>query len=225
MNKKIYVLTLTSFLLITLTGCFELIEDLSLNDNGSGTYKLTLNLSASKVKVKSVMALDSLNGEKIPSMLTIEGKLDEFKNRLLKQDGLRNISVSADFDQLIYRFSCDFSSLNVLHKGIENVIDQMEQNKKKPNSIEEWFVLKDNVLERKAIKLPEKWKSKIQEDEDYHQLKEGKCVFITRTPTSIQSVKPSTIKVAKNNKATMLQVTPHQLLKQPDLLTYTIHWQ
>ena len=47
--------------LFMLSSCVEIIDDLTFKSDGSGTFKYTLNLSASKVKVNSVLALDSLD--------------------------------------------------------------------------------------------------------------------------------------------------------------------
>ena len=51
-------------LLFLLSSCIEIIDDISMNNDGSGTFKYSINLSQSKVKVNSYLALDSINGEK-----------------------------------------------------------------------------------------------------------------------------------------------------------------
>ena len=55
--------------LFGLSSCIEIIDDLSLKSDGSGTFKYSVNLSSSKIKVNSILALDSIDGKKVPSMM------------------------------------------------------------------------------------------------------------------------------------------------------------
>ncbi|MEC3880624.1 hypothetical protein [Parapedobacter sp. 10938] len=49
------------------SSCFQLIKEMTVNSDGSGTFALTANLSQSRSKLASVMLLDSINGHKVPS--------------------------------------------------------------------------------------------------------------------------------------------------------------
>ncbi len=73
---KITILPFFLLILISLSGCIEIIEDLTINADRSGTYKLTINLSASIMKVKSLMAMDSLHGRKVPGEADIKNELN-----------------------------------------------------------------------------------------------------------------------------------------------------
>ena len=59
-------------LILLLTSCIEIIEDLKLNSDGSGTFKYSINLSQSKTKTSAILALDSLYGEKVPKISEIK---------------------------------------------------------------------------------------------------------------------------------------------------------
>nr|BFF39643.1 hypothetical protein BACY1_14480 [Tenacibaculum mesophilum] len=73
MNKKILLLFSTISILL-FTSCFEFVEEVSFNKDGSGSAVLTINLSKSKTKLASIMLLDSINGYKVPSKVTIRKK-------------------------------------------------------------------------------------------------------------------------------------------------------
>ena len=60
---------------VLLTGCVEIIDDLTLNSDGSGCFKYNVNLSSSKIKINAILALDSLDGKRVPT-------LDEIKKLL-----------------------------------------------------------------------------------------------------------------------------------------------
>jgi hypothetical protein len=77
-------------LILFLTSCIEIIEDLKFNLDGSGTFKYVINLSASKTKTTSILALDSLYGEKVPKVSDIRIKIGEFKRTLQEQEGISN---------------------------------------------------------------------------------------------------------------------------------------
>lgn len=54
-------------------------DELTIHDDGSGTLKYVINLSSSRVKVNSILALDSLDGKKVPSIEEIKTKVSLFK--------------------------------------------------------------------------------------------------------------------------------------------------
>ena len=62
--KKSYLIGL----LLLLSSCFDIVEEIDLNENGSGTYGITLNLSQSKIRLSSIMLLDSSQGYKVPKV-------------------------------------------------------------------------------------------------------------------------------------------------------------
>ena len=58
-----------------ISSCIEILDDITFNLDGSGTFKYTLNLSSSQVKINSILALDSLDGNKVPSLEEIQQKI------------------------------------------------------------------------------------------------------------------------------------------------------
>ena len=63
MKLMIYILSIIT--VFSISSCIEIIDDLTLNSDGTGSFKYTINLSASKIKINSILALDSLDGKKI----------------------------------------------------------------------------------------------------------------------------------------------------------------
>ena len=59
---------LIGFLILALSSCVDIWDDIALHADGSGTYKYTVNMSASKVKINSILALDSVDGHYIPDV-------------------------------------------------------------------------------------------------------------------------------------------------------------
>ena len=79
---RLLTFLLLVFSLFGLTSCIEIIDDVTVNNDGSGSLKYTINLSASKVKINSILALDSLEGRPVPSKEELEERIVSFKKKL-----------------------------------------------------------------------------------------------------------------------------------------------
>ena len=53
--------------LASLSSFIEILDDITFNADGSGELNYTINLSSSKLKINSILALDTLNGKKVPN--------------------------------------------------------------------------------------------------------------------------------------------------------------
>ena len=95
-------------LLIGLSSCVEIIDDLSMNLDGSGTFKYTVNLSSSKSKINTILNLDSLDGKKVPKMPEIKAKVAEFTTLIAKQPGISAIKVEPNYVDYVIKFQCNF---------------------------------------------------------------------------------------------------------------------
>jgi len=122
-NFFLLLLSLTLF-----TSCFEILEEITLNSDGSGNMLVTFNLSKSKSKIASIMLLDSVNGYKVPSKEDIGSALKEAKNHLKTIDGISNIKTTTDYDNYIFTISCNFSSTDNIDSVFKDLI--RKHNKK-----------------------------------------------------------------------------------------------
>lgn len=216
--KKIAVLLLVSTLF---SGCFEWIEDLQLNQDGSGIYKTTLNLSSSKFRVKSVLALDSINGKAVPSMDEIDNRLASWCQELEKRKTITKASHTLDRTELIVKLVVHFNRLDRFQQAVVESFPTTEGFE--VDFFKDWMTFDGRNFERKQLKnIPEEWQRKWQEDEDFDKLTEAKCVFIHRFFDQVKEVDHPTIKVSKNGKNTMLHLNPLELVNSPENLTYSI---
>ena len=108
------------------SSCFQVIEEVTVNTDGSGAFTLTANMSQSRSKLASVLLLDSINGYKVPSKHDITEKMEEAANTLRTIDGISNVNHSVDFDKYIVtlRFAfADVANLNDITALIFNKLD------------------------------------------------------------------------------------------------------
>ena len=74
--------------LLLLSSCFQVVEEVTLKNDGTGEMQLTVNFSQSRSKLASIMLMDSLNGYKIPSEKDIQQFMNETVDYLNKSKGM-----------------------------------------------------------------------------------------------------------------------------------------
>ncbi|WP_316821798.1 hypothetical protein [Pedobacter gandavensis] len=113
-------------ILCVFSSCFQIIEEINVANNGSGTVNLTVNLSASKTKVASLMLLDSVNGYKVPSKQTIQKEMEEAVAYLKSSPGISNVKKTLDFDNYIATVSFAFKNISNINNVNQNVLKKMK---------------------------------------------------------------------------------------------------
>ena len=210
------------FLGSLLTGCVEIIDDISLNLDGSGTFKYNLNLSSSKVKINSLLALDSLDGKKMPSLEEVKVKVMRIESQLNEQEGIENAKIEADYDNFIFRLSCNFNSLTELQTAMKTVIIAENNNKSLPELDYNWLSYANNTLQRSVPDLTIK-KSKEIDDSERDQLRNGTYTSITRFESEVEKFDNEKAVLSANKKAVMIRTDPFSLTQNPQLLDNVIY--
>ena len=207
-------------LLFTLSSCFDVLEEINLNNDGSGEMTLTFNLSKSKTKIASLMLLDSVNGYKIPNKDDVEIFLNEAITYLNKEEGISNIQKKSDFNNYIFSLSYHFSNINDINKLVNNLISKQSI---RPFSSSYTF-----NKEKYVFSLDYSYKSESKQE--YNKLKEDdKKVFndasyisIYRFNNEITSFTNSNAKLSKSKKAMMLKSSALDLINGKTNLTNQI---
>ncbi len=212
-----YMVFLVVFL--SLTSCVEIIDDLSFKSDGSGTFKYTINLSASKVRVNSILALDSLDGKKVPSIQEIKDKIAKYKEIISQKEGISNVKVETDFTNFILKIQCDFTSIIALQKAVKEIVLDESKNKKEIESY--WLTWEGNRLTRSIPSITEDLTSRLKK-EDIEGLKKGNYMSITRFDRPIEKCENSASLISANKMAVMLKNSPYALIQNLNLLENTI---
>jgi len=215
--KIIYLL----FILGLFTSCIEIWDDLTLNNDGSGTLRYKINLSESKVKVNSILALDSLDGKPVPSKAQISAKINEFVRILDAQVGISNVLVEENYTDFIFKFSCDFSSIRNLQDGIKLSIAQLSNEKLTTAADQFWLSWDGNTLVR-SIPSYITQQIKNYKLEDAEQLKEGVYTSIARFERPVASFENKLGTLSKNQMAVMVRTNTFELKENQHLLDNTI---
>ena len=188
-------------ILISLTSCFEIVEQIFVKKDGSGNLQITLNLSKSKTKINSIRQMKTINGRNVPSETEIKNKIKEIEKSIGKTAGITGVKTTLDWDNYIGTISCNFTNVNQLNNIAKNVANPSDAKyiEKSYN-----YDIANAVFERL---------NKLSVKKDYNKLSNAdKEVFATANYTSISKFE-STINTASNadakispsKKAIMLQ--------------------
>jgi hypothetical protein len=209
-------------LLLTLSSCIEIIDDLSIKSDGSGTLKYTVNLSSSKVKVNTILALDSIDGKKVPSITDVKQKIDQFIKTLDAQNGISNVKVDANYTDFIFKFQCDFTNVTLLQDGLKQSIVILSKEKSIPELEHNWLSWDGNKLVRS---IPEITGKKIKEIEqsDIELLKKGSYTSITRFDKAVERFENQSAQLSKSKLAVMVKTDTYRLKENQEILENTIY--
>lgn len=204
---------------LMLSSCVELIDDLTINRDGSGSLKLTINLSSSKLKINSYLALDSLNGKRVPKLNEITDKIDFYADKIKSKEGIKNVSVSKNTDDFIFKVNIDFSDIEQLEQALKEVIN--EENSSWVNFEFDWVKWENNTLTRNNIKIPEEQLRKLKAEE-IEDLKKGTYTSITRFQDPIEKYSNELSKISANKLNIMIKTSAYGLAENTQLLKNVI---
>lgn len=218
-----YLFSFLAFgLLFSFTSCIEIIDDLSINEDGSGTFKYTVNISSSKVKLNSYLALDSLDGKKVPSLNEIKEHVNEVVSSLENQEGISNLSIESNYSDFIFKLKLDFNSVKELQAAIKAVAQENSKNKLLEELNHNWLSYSNESLVRSIPKMNIE-RAKNMSSEEITLLKEGTYTSITRFENEVTRFDNNKAVLAKNKKAVMVRTDMYSLSQKTQLLDNTIY--
>jgi hypothetical protein len=208
--------------IFSFSSCIEILDDLTLNNDGSGTFKYSINLSSSKVKVNSVLALDSLDGKKVPTIDEISAKIKAVVNDLKESNGISNVQMESNYTDFIFKLQFDFTSVKTLQEAILAIVKAETKNSNIKEIESRWLTFEDGKLVRSIPQITVEKANQFKK-EDADLLKAGSYTSITRFEREIESFENPEAKQAKNNKAMMLRTNAYSLTQNPSILDNTIY--
>lgn len=209
-------------LFLFMVSCVDIVDDISIKSDGTGTFKYSVNLSASKVKVNSILALDSLDGKKVPSIPEIKEKINRYKEIIGQKEGISNVKVESDFTNFIFKFQCDFTSVVHLQKALKEFVLEESKNKTFKDLETNWLVWEMNKLSRSVPSMTTDFTSKLKK-EDAEALKRGNYMSISRFDKTVEKVDNPAALISANKQAVMIKSTPYALIQNLKVLENIIY--
>lgn len=202
---------LALFCCLLLTSCFEITERIKHHDDQSGEYTLMVDFSKSWFKTKSAIFLEEVDGVKIPNEQEITQKLEDFKTKASKIDGISNVTTKTDFDNYVFIIKLNYSNLKALNAVVNTINNQRDQIH---------FSGSGKTFERIAsYPVPEKV---VKDPKKKKDLEEASIIAIYSFDKDILSVNNSNSKISANKKTVFLKQSMYSVLKKSTLMNNTI---
>ncbi len=214
MLKKITYLLI---LLLLLTSCIEIIDDVTLNSDGSGKFAYTINLSQSKLDVNSYLSLEYYDGKKVPSREELKLKIYKFRDQMNKQSGISNCKVTINETDFIIKLNCDFTSIEKLQDAIFVVLESMSQ---KELTKQYWVTNSNDTITKKIPDFISGYKSYT--DSEKNKLNSGVYISILRFDRLIKSSDNPSSVISKNQSAVLTRVNALELSQNPSLINNVV---
>ena len=220
MKLKFIFLLFSSLFLFT--SCIEIFDDLTIHNDGTGTFKYNVNLSSSKLKINSILALDSLNGHKVPTIEHIKAEIVRIKTKFEEKEGISNVTIESNFNDFIFKMKCDFSNVSSLQTAIKEIITEENILKNGEDLSHNWISWEGLKLTRDIPEINLK-KSKELTANEIELLTQGKYTSITRFDRAVEKFDNPSAKLSASKMAIMLQTNTYSLLQNAKLLENTIY--
>lgn len=209
------------FTVLLLVGsCVDISDEIVLHQDGSGTYKYVVNFSASKVKINSILALDSLDGYRVPSLDEIKEKIERYKLKLESKEGISNVNVDANYDFFVFKINCDFTSVTALQDAIREIVQEEVKDKAHPLLTENWLSWDGKELVRSIPNFQSPISKLKAEDQD--ALKKGKYTAISRFDKPVEKCENPSAIISPSKLAVMIASSTYSIGQNPTLLKNTI---
>jgi hypothetical protein len=215
-----YIFIIISFLFFP--SCFEIIEEINFNPDGSGSFVFTINLSQSKLQLNSILLLDSVNGRPVPKKETITEALDKVE-AALKQDGeLSEIVIKRNWEEYIFSINGNFKNISGLNQAINKIYVLFEPAKKTGTLVKDNFSYHDKVFMRFFDYELANQYEKLS-DKDKVVFDNAKYTTIYRFPFLIGTFSNPVAKVSKSGKAIMLKINVKDLISNVGTIKNSIN--
>lgn len=196
---------------LLLTSCFEITERIKHHDDQSGEYTLMVDFSKSWLKTKSAIWLEEVDGVKIPNEQEITQKLNDFKSKVSKIEGISNVTTKTDFDRYIFIIKLDYKNLKALNEVVNTL------NKQK-NQIH--FTANSKSFERIAsYPIPE---NLLKDEKKKEDLEKANIISIYTFDRDVSNTSNANCKISPNKKTVFLKQSMYSVLKKSSLMNNTI---
>jgi hypothetical protein len=221
--KKIHLLILAT-VSILFSSCLEIVEDVKVNKNGSGTFKLIVNLSQSKSTLDKILSQDSIQGQKIPQKNEITSQFNTLLGKLKTQVGINNVVGNVDLELYKIDLSFGFDKVESLNLAVNNIISSYDKNAPQ-NPILFTFDGKTLTKTYNSTLLDNAYANKEKASAFLTDFDKAKLTCIARFETEIVKANHETAQLSSTKKNCIEHILLNQLLTDKELHTFNFQIQ
>lgn len=205
-----------------MTACFEVIDEISLKDDGSGEFLLTVNMSKSKTKLESIMLLETFRDKKVPSKEEVEEVIDDLVLFLNQSEGLSNVNRTIDFEEFIFTIAFDFESVENINQAIQGLALKHSKNPKSLNLRYSYDLSKKKYTRYFVPNEVDQTNFEKLNAEDKNMFNEAIYVSISRFESMISECSNKRAKISKSGNAIMIRTSATNLLHEKNDITNAV---
>lgn len=188
------------FISVSLTSCFEVIEDVTVHRNGSGTYKFIVNLSQSKNQIDKIRTQDSILHYQVPSSAVVDEKIAEVKTKLQSINGISNVTIKQDPTNYIYNLSFDFKNVSALNNAVQGIWKNYDKNA--PATVD-LYSYENGVFRRNANNEEVEHLTKSANSQIIEMLQKSNYTVICRFDTTVTNSNTMNYSLSASKKAAL----------------------
>lgn len=221
--KNILKILIVTLPLLILTSCFEILDKVNVKADGSGEYTLILNASKSKTRLASISKMETINGRKVPKRPEIEAKVNEAAKIFKSTPGISNVKTSMDFDNYIIKLSCNFSKIENINAGLEQLKARNIIGKMIPTQIYNQNLAKKIFVRNKVNTFKSDYDKMSKADREIFN--DARYISVLQFENAVKSQSNTAYSLSPNRKAVKMEANITDLILQKKPLQNTILFQ
>jgi len=191
------------FSTVCLSSCFELIEQIQLKKDGSGSLQITLNMSKSRTRLNSLIKMKTVNGHDVPSKQEISSKIKDLEKAVARTPGISNTASAVDFENYIITLSCNFKSVPQLNAVAKSIRDSEKASAKSPEQFYAYDAAKNSFTRLGTFSFNEQYQKMSNADKEVFATANYTAIYKFDSDVVAASNKES--KISASKKAVMLK--------------------
>ena len=197
--KKIMNALLIAASVFTMTACFDITEDITINKDGSGTYISTTDASKLSEQLGMLAAMDT-TGELIPKLkYSLDSSFSANFSQYAAIKGVSKVKVDTS-KAYTYKVTLDFTDINALN-GVINVDKKDAAQKNLYTWVKGKLTRKDSGIGMGEMGMEDDQQKEMAKS----LLKDMKYTIIYHLPKKVSSITNKEAKLSDDKKTVTLQ--------------------
>jgi hypothetical protein len=163
------------------------------------------------------LALDSLDGKRVPSKLELQEKVAILVDTLNFQEGISNVMLEEDYENYIFKIAFDFENSAALLDAVEVTMNTAGSDPDETEKQYNWMSWDGHVLIRQIPDLST-FKFRMVKKEDQNLMKNGMYTSISRFVSPVDKIENTAAILSKNNRAVLLRNSLFDVFGDPSIM-------
>lgn len=221
--KKPIAYLISLILLLTLTGCFEIREEINMKADGSGEATMVFDLSKSKGKLKQYMKMEKVENYRVPSEVEIESFLYQVKSSMRMMKDITYVETKSDWSNFIFHITARFDNVDALNEAIAGLSEQMKHLEIPPVTTANYHYEKGRFSRHFDYPTKPQEFAALPSMQRF-MLETSNAISIYRFEKKVKNISNKMAMISPSGKAVMLKMPLSELITGQGTLTNSIEF-